>query len=106
MSIFERISRVFTETPSAPQAKERSLELLAASETVDWRKEQLAAAAKKYGRPFKCAADDMPREVFVGGRYVVAVDAGSEVPGRGDTASRSGSRPPRRRRTRRNPMNG
>jgi hypothetical protein len=39
----------------------------------DWRAERLAEAAQKYGKPFKCASDDMPREVIVGGKHLVAV---------------------------------
>ena len=37
----------------------------------DWRKRKLAEAAQKYGRPFKCAGDDMPHEVVMRGRIVV-----------------------------------
>ena len=44
----------------------------------DWRKERLAIAASKYGRPFKCAGQDMPREVFVGGRVLVIVSGGEK----------------------------
>ena len=42
----------------------------------DWRQERLAEAALKYGKPFKCASDDMPREVIVGGKHLVAVPSG------------------------------
>lgn len=45
---------------------------------TDWRKERLAAAASKYGRPFKCAGEDMLREVFVGGGELVTVSAGAK----------------------------
>ena len=37
----------------------------------DWRKRKLEEAALKYGRPFKCAGDDMPHEVVMRGRIVV-----------------------------------
>jgi hypothetical protein len=40
----------------------------------DWRKRKLAEAAQKYGRPFKCAGDDMPHEVVMRGRIVVHDD--------------------------------
>jgi hypothetical protein len=40
----------------------------------DWRKHKLAEAAQKYGRPFKCAGDDMPHEVVMRGRIVVHDD--------------------------------
>ena len=36
----------------------------------DWRKQRLSEAAQKHGKPFKCAAPDMPREVLVGGKQV------------------------------------
>jgi hypothetical protein len=39
--------------------------------TGDWRKRKLEEAAQKYGRPFKCAGDDMPHEVVMRGRIVV-----------------------------------
>jgi len=41
----------------------------------DWRKRKLAEAAQKYGRPFKCAGDDMPHEVVMRGRIVISDDA-------------------------------
>jgi hypothetical protein len=37
----------------------------------DWRKERLAEAAQKHGKPFKCAGQDMPREVIVCSKGVV-----------------------------------
>ena len=36
----------------------------------DWRKRKLAEAAQKYGRPFKCAGDDVPHEIMMDGRIV------------------------------------
>jgi hypothetical protein len=42
--------------------------------TGDWRKRKLEEAAQKYGRPFKCAGDDMPHEVVMRGRIVVHDD--------------------------------
>jgi hypothetical protein len=42
--------------------------------TVDWRKRKLAEAAQKYGRPFKCAGDDMPHEVVMRGRVIVSTE--------------------------------
>jgi len=41
----------------------------------DWRKRKLAEAAQKYGRPFKCAGDDMPHEVVMRGRIVISDEA-------------------------------
>jgi hypothetical protein len=31
----------------------------------DWRHQKLAEAAQKYGRPFKCAGDDLPHETII-----------------------------------------
>ena len=88
MSIFERISRVFTDTGTQQEELAEPAEVVSATESDDWRKEQLAAAAKKYGRPFKCAGDDLPREVLIGGRYIVTVEPGADVPGQNDTVTR------------------
>jgi hypothetical protein len=45
---------------------------------TDWRKARLAAAATRYGRPFKCAGEDMLREVLIGGRELVTVSGGKK----------------------------
>jgi hypothetical protein len=42
--------------------------------STDWRTRKLAQAAQRYGRPFKCAGGDMPRQVVQRDRIVV-VDA-------------------------------
>ena len=42
--------------------------------TTDWRTRKLAQAAQKYGRPFKCAGGDMPRQVVQRDRIII-VDA-------------------------------
>ena len=31
----------------------------------DWRNAKLLEAARKHGRPFKCAAENMPREIVL-----------------------------------------
>jgi hypothetical protein len=41
---------------------------------TDWRTRKLAEAAQKYGRPFKCAGGDMPRQVVQRDRVII-VDA-------------------------------
>lgn len=43
--------------------------------TYDWREPLLIEAARKHGRPFKCAGDELPREIILGGKELVAVDA-------------------------------
>jgi hypothetical protein len=47
--------------------------------TPDWRAAKLKDAATKYGRPFKCAASELPREVHNGEREFVTAQAGKEV---------------------------
>jgi len=42
--------------------------------STDWRKRKLAQAAQRYGRPFKCAGGEMPRQVVLRDRVVI-VDA-------------------------------
>ena len=39
--------------------------------TTDWRTRKLAQAAQKYGRPFKGAGGDMPRQVVQRDRVVI-----------------------------------
>jgi hypothetical protein len=41
----------------------------------DWRKARLAEAAQKHGKPFKCAGQDLPREVIVCSKGVVVSDS-------------------------------
>lgn len=68
-------------TRNSWKSREIAVDVLHALEKpagTDWRKERLAAAASKYGRPFKCAGEDMLREVFVGGRKLVTVSAGQK----------------------------
>jgi hypothetical protein len=43
----------------------------------DWRKQRLAEAAQRHGKPFKCAADGMPREIMVGRNAIVSRKNGS-----------------------------
>jgi hypothetical protein len=45
--------------------------------TDDWRTARLAQAAKRHGKPFKCASDALPREVLIGGTHRVAVASSS-----------------------------
>ena len=40
----------------------------------DWRRPLLAEAARKHGKPFKCAGDELPREVILGGKDIVVID--------------------------------
>ena len=38
--------------------------------SADWRKLKLAEAAQKYGKPFKCAGEHMPREILLRGGMI------------------------------------
>jgi hypothetical protein len=40
----------------------------------DWRKRKLEEAAQKYGKPFKCAAEDMPHEIVLRDRIVMIAE--------------------------------
>jgi hypothetical protein len=42
--------------------------------TPDWRKQRLAEAAQRHGKPFKCAGDDMPREILIDHKVFVVSD--------------------------------
>jgi hypothetical protein len=44
---------------------EHTLEHVPISASADWRRDLLAQAALKHGKPFKCAAETMPREVVI-----------------------------------------
>ena len=54
---------------------------------LDWRDAKLQEAAARYGKPFKCCAPSVPREVLVGGKELVTVAADEEVPTMLKTAS-------------------
>jgi hypothetical protein len=36
----------------------------------DWRSHKLTEAAQKYGKPFKCAGEHMPREILMRDRII------------------------------------
>lgn len=75
MNIFRRVAQILQVTRTlhdAPDAGKRT----PVRKSDDWRQARLAEAAQKYGKPFKCASDDMPREVIVGGKHLVAVPSG------------------------------
>ena len=42
----------------------------------DWREERLKQAQERYGRPFKCAAAELPREILVRTRPAGEFDLG------------------------------
>jgi hypothetical protein len=75
MNIFQRVAqilhvgRTLHDTPGNAERKP-------ARSPKDWRQQRLAEAAQKYGKPFKCASNDLPREVIVGGKHLVEVPSG------------------------------
>ena len=48
--------------------------------TQDWRKQRLAQAAERHGKPFKCAGRDMPREILTDHRISIASATTANVP--------------------------
>ena len=44
-------------------------------ETYDWRGPLLLEAARKHGKPFKCAADELPREIILRGKELAVIGA-------------------------------
>jgi hypothetical protein len=71
MNIFRRVAQILK--VNAPSQNVPANRDVAGRASDDWRAKRLAEAAQKYGKPFKCASDDMPREVIVGGKHLVAV---------------------------------
>jgi hypothetical protein len=69
MSILQRLARAFkrSEPHETPPLFD---ELRDTGASDDWRKRKLVEAAQKYGRPFKCAGDDLPHEVVMPGRGI------------------------------------
>lgn len=57
-SISQAIGRAFVGDPGEPDV----LDFVPVTGSTDWRTEKLAEAAEKYGKPFKCSADGLPRE--------------------------------------------
>lgn len=63
------LTRIFT-TAAEPE----TLDFVPVASAPDWREEKLKEAAKRHGRPFKCAADGLPRETTKDGiRTIVGV---------------------------------
>jgi hypothetical protein len=75
MNIFRRVAQMLQVTRTLHDASDAG-KRTPVRKSDDWRQARLAEAAQKYGKPFKCASDDMPREVIVGGKHLVAVPSG------------------------------
>jgi hypothetical protein len=72
VNIFRRVAQILKVNGQLPDVS-GATHKVPGHASDDWRAERLAEAAQKYGKPFKCASDDMPREVIVGGKHLVAV---------------------------------
>ena len=74
MNIFRRIARTFRRE-SDPHRTAAVIDYLRDSGgSGDWRKRKLEEAAQKYGRPFKCAGEDMPHEIMLRDRIVMVAE--------------------------------
>jgi hypothetical protein len=86
MNIFKRVAQILqagrTLHDSPGSAERKSVR-----KPDDWRQQRLAEAAQKYGKPFKCASNDLPREVIVGGKHLVEVPSGRGATRRLDAMS-------------------
>src|SRR5205085_9997196 len=67
MKLFKQIVQVFKGSRSNPETASEYVPC----HSCDWREPLLIEAARKHGKPFKCAGDDLPREVILGGRDLV-----------------------------------
>ena len=71
MKILNHIVQAFKGSRSNPQSATEYVPC----ETVDWREPLLIEAARKHGKPFKCAGDELPREIILGGKELIVVGA-------------------------------
>jgi hypothetical protein len=74
MNILRRIARTFRGESDPHHTAAVIDDLRDTGGSGDWRKRKLEEAAQKYGRPFKCAGDDMPRETMLRDRIVTTAD--------------------------------
>lgn len=66
MSLLQTIIRAFIGDPGDPFTLDHVPAKALEDSAVDWRDEKVRKAAERYGKPFKCAADSVPRERLVG----------------------------------------
>jgi len=69
MKILTRMVQVFKASRSNPEDSDEYVPY----ETYDWREPLLLEAARKHGKAFKCAGDELPREIMVRGKELIAV---------------------------------
>jgi hypothetical protein len=74
LNILRRIARTFRRESDRHHSAAVIDDLRDTGGSGDWRKLKLEEAAQKYGRPFKCAGDDMPHETMLRDRIVMTPD--------------------------------
>lgn len=67
MNIFRSIARALKDNRTHDVAT-RVHDDVRVDSSGDWRKKKLAQAAQKYGRLFRCAGEDMRRQVMLRGK--------------------------------------
>lgn len=72
MSLFNTIIRAFVGDPGDPFTLD-NVPVKALEIGADWRDEKVKEAAERYGKPFKCAADGVPRERYTLDRQIEVV---------------------------------
>ena len=75
MKILTRIAQVFRASRSND---DESAEYVPYS-TYDWREPLLIEAARKHGKAFKCAGDELPREIMLRGKELIEVGVGAHT---------------------------
>jgi hypothetical protein len=75
MKILTRIAQVFR----ASRANEEESAEYVPYSTYDWREPLLIEAARKHGKAFKCAGDELPREIMLRGKELVEVGVGAHT---------------------------
>jgi hypothetical protein len=72
MGILKGVMRAFKREPlTRYDESSHILDHVPISSGHEWRRQRLVEAAQKHGKPFKCAGENMPREVWVHGKALV-----------------------------------
>lgn len=66
MTIAHRIARFFVGGIASDEAF--TLDHVPVNGAADWREEKVKAASARFGKPFLCGPDSVPREVIVDGK--------------------------------------
>ena len=70
MNILHRIVRAFRSREHYDVTPIEIGALPLSRSSSDWRSHKLTEAAQKYGKPFKCAGEHMPREILLRDRII------------------------------------